>query len=231
MGWNTAGVATVLEREMYTEAEAGRLLGVHQSTLHYWLEGAERPDKTYPPVIREAPRGGRSVTWGEFVEAGLLREYRRTHRVRMPELRRFVDFLRQSFGVPYPLADRRPYVSGRQLVFDAQTAAELGVDYWLVAVANDQLLLTGPSEIFFKHVVWDGDVAAAWRPDPSRPRSLVRIDPNIRFGRPSIKGISTRAIWEQVESGEDVAAVADIYGLTLRDVRAALAYQNAEQVA
>lgn len=54
------------------------------------------------PVIRLQPRGDRAVTWAEFVEAGLLREYRRTHRVPMAELRTFIDLLREELGVPYP---------------------------------------------------------------------------------------------------------------------------------
>jgi hypothetical protein len=32
---------SVLEREMFTEAEAARLLRVPQRTLNYWLEGGE----------------------------------------------------------------------------------------------------------------------------------------------------------------------------------------------
>jgi uncharacterized protein (DUF433 family) len=168
--------------------------------------------------------------WAEFIEAGLLREYRRTHRVPMAELRTFVELLRKEFGVPYPLADRRPYVSGKQLVHDAQTAAGLDAEFCLVAVVNDQLLLTPPSQSFVERVEWDGDVAAAWRPDPNR-KSPVRIDPNIRFGQPSIKGISTHAIWEQIESGEDVNSVAEVFELTPRDVRLAHAYENAAQAA
>ena len=93
---------SVLEREMFSEAEAARLLRVPQSTLHYWLDGGEYRRKTYKPVIRLQPRGDRSVTWAEFVEAGLLREYRRTHRVPMAELRTFIDLLREELGVPYP---------------------------------------------------------------------------------------------------------------------------------
>jgi hypothetical protein len=61
------------------------------------------------PVIREEPKGtGAGVTWAELVEAGLLREYRRELKVPLPELRAFIDLLRQQFDVPYPLADWRP---------------------------------------------------------------------------------------------------------------------------
>jgi hypothetical protein len=88
----------VLNREMFSEAEAARLLRLPQSTLHYWLDGGDYRGKNYKPVIRVEPQGNRSVTWAEFVEAGLLREYRRTHRVPMGELRAFIDLLRERLG-------------------------------------------------------------------------------------------------------------------------------------
>ena len=169
----TVNVVSVLEREVFSEAEAARLLRVAQSTLHYWLEGDERRGKSYKPILRTEPRGGRSVTWAEFVEAGLLREYRRTHRVPMVELRAFIDLLRERFDVPYPLADRRPYVAGRKLVLEAQTAAGLDPDYCLVAVVGGQLLLTPPSAAF-----WGtrdmGRRPCRWlasRPQPPVPRA------------------------------------------------------------
>jgi hypothetical protein len=109
---------TILDREMYTEAAAARLLRVAPSTLHWWLEG--RPPR-YRPVIRVEPTGSRSLTWAEFVEASLLRTCRRDHDVPLKELRDFIDRLRDKYQVPYPLADRRPYVgSGRQLLKTAK---------------------------------------------------------------------------------------------------------------
>jgi hypothetical protein len=90
----------VLDREMYSEAEAARLLGLHQGTLHCWLDGGTRRGKTYKPVIRTEARHKRTVTWAEFVEAALLREYRRTLGVPMTELRAFIDGLREEYDVP-----------------------------------------------------------------------------------------------------------------------------------
>lgn len=93
---------SVLNREMFSEAEAARLLTVPQSTLHYWLEGGERRGRSYRPVLRAEPTGARVVTWAEFIEAGLLRQYRRALRVPMAELRAFIDRLRDHYRVPYP---------------------------------------------------------------------------------------------------------------------------------
>jgi hypothetical protein len=87
---------SVLDREMFSEAEAARLLRVPQSTLHWWLDGGTYGNRIYRPVIRTEPTSGRSVTWAEFVEAGLLREYRRTHRVALSELRIVIDRLRDE---------------------------------------------------------------------------------------------------------------------------------------
>ncbi|SCL17563.1 DUF433 domain-containing protein [Micromonospora inyonensis] len=228
--WETGKVVSVLEREVFSEAEAARLLRLAQSTLHYWLEGDERKGRRHKPVLRTEPRGGRSVTWAEFVEAGLLREYRRTHRVPMVELRAFIDLLREQFGVPYPLADRRPYVAGKKLVLEAQAEAGLDPEYCLVAAVGNQLLLTPPSAAFVERVTWDGDIAAGWRPDPN-PQSPVRILPDVRFGRPSIKGISTEVLWEQDEAGLDVEEIAETYQLDVPDVRWALAYENSQRAA
>lgn len=195
-------MATVLEREVFSEAEAARLLQVAQSTLHYWLEGGERRGRTYQPVIRLEPKGNRAVTWAEFVEAALLRECR-SHQVPMVELRSFIGELRQRFGVPYPLTDRR--------------------------VADKQPMLTA-SDAFVQRIDWDGDLASGWRPDANEG-SPVRIRPDVRFGRPAIKGISTEVLWEQHDAGDDVASIAEVYGLTVADVRWALAYEDSLRAA
>ena len=221
----------ILDREMYTEAEAARLLRVPQNTLNYWLEGGEQRGRQFKPVIRVQPRGSRaSVTWAEFVEAGLLREYRRTHGVPMAELRAFIDRIRQEFGVPYPLADRRPYVSGKELLSEAQDAAGLSADFCLVAVVRGQYVLTPPADSFYKRVTWEGDTAAAWRPHDD-PHSPVLMRPDSRFGRPSVKGISTEAIWEHSEAGETVDDIASEFDLADDDVRWALAYEISARAA
>ena len=134
---------SVLEREMYSEAEAARLLGVAQSTLNYWLEGGTRRGRVYRPVIRPEPRGERApVTWAELIEAGLLRSYRRDRNVPMAELRVFIDRLRDRYGIPYPLADRRPFVLDRQLLHQAQDLAGLDPEFCLVAEVRGRLVLT-----------------------------------------------------------------------------------------
>ena len=217
---------TVLDREMYTEAAAARLLGLAQGTLNYWLEGGERRGKVYRPVIRVEPRGDRAaVTWAEFIEAGLLREYRRKHGVPMAELRAFIDVVRERYGVPYPLADRRPYISGRELLSHAQDAAGLDPDFCLVAEVRGQYVLTSPADSFLRRVTWDGDIAVEWRPH-NDPQSPVRMNPDVRFGRPAIAGISTEVLWEHERAGESVEEIAAEFSVPTDSVLWALAYET-----
>jgi uncharacterized protein (DUF433 family) len=222
---------SVLDREMFSEAEAARLLRVPQSTLNYWLEGGIRRGKTYKPVIRVESRGGRPpVTWAEFIEAGLLRAYRRRHRVPMKELRDFINRLRDNYGTPYPLAHERPFVADRKLLRKAQEAAQLDADFALVAEVSGQLILTPASESFYQRVEWEDDLALGWRPHDD-PRSPVRMLPNVRFGRPAVHGISTEVLWEHVEAGEDVDEVAEGFDLSVHDVWWALAYETSLRAA
>lgn len=221
---------TVLERELYTEAEAARLLRLPPSTLHYWLEGGTRRDTTYLPVLRPEPRGVRTVTWAEFVEAGLLRQYRRDLRVPMPELRQFIGILRDQLGVPSPLATFRPWSVEKRLVIEAQDRAGLPHDLWVYAPVDGQLVLLPPGQQFLDRVEWSDDIAVRWRPDPGIGSPVV-IDPDLRFGRPSVRGISTEVLWEYSEDGYTEGEIAESFALAKTDVAWAVAFETAARAA
>jgi uncharacterized protein (DUF433 family) len=133
--------------------------------------------------------------------------------------------LRQRFDVPYPLADQRPYACGKALMLEAQGAAGLPVELCLVTVTGGQMLLTPASDSFLLRARWEGDTATGWRPHDDQD-STVLIDPTVRFGRPAVGGFNTEVIWDHSEDGEDDDEIAEVYGLTLRDVAWALAYER-----
>ena len=81
-----------------------------------------------------------------------------------------------------------------------QEAAKLPDELGLVTVAGGQLLLTGLSGCFLRWARWEGDIATGWR--LADEASTVLIDPGVRFGRPSVGGISTEVIWEPPRTGK-----------------------------
>ncbi|MGH3926159.1 MAG: hypothetical protein ACRDTT_25410, partial [Pseudonocardiaceae bacterium] len=78
--------------------------------------------------------------------------------------------------MPYPLAHHQPFVSGRQLVYEAQEGAGLAPEFCLVAAVSGQYVLTAPSALYLERVTWTDDVAAAWCPHDD-PGSPVLVDP------------------------------------------------------
>ncbi|MGH9208235.1 MAG: DUF433 domain-containing protein, partial [Acidimicrobiales bacterium] len=168
--------------------------------------------------------------WGEFVEARFLKEYRRTHGVQLPLLRAFIGYMRKELGVPYPLAHARPWVGpGRHLFVEAQTEAKLPPDLW-AAIEEPQTgvrLLLPPADAFLERVDFDDpNAGVVIRVFPVGRQSPVVIDPDVRFGSPSVRGIPTESIAEQVEAGDSVESVARDFALPLHLVVAALGYEN-----
>ncbi|MHB1554971.1 MAG: DUF433 domain-containing protein [Acidimicrobiales bacterium] len=223
---------TVLDRELYDEALAAEVLGVPRATLHYWLEGGERRGRTYAPVLRPTATGSHTVTWGEFVEARYLREYRRSLGATMQRLRAFIEHLRDELGVPYPLAHARPWVGpGRHLFIAAQEQAGLPPELWAcVEPQSGVMLLLPPAESFLERVEFDAEEnGAVVRLRPSGPDSAVVIDPEVRFGSPVVSGIPTETIAEQVAAGDSVESVARDFDLDLATVIDALRFEGVDR--
>lgn len=219
---------TILHRELYAVAEAASLLRVPTTTLKWWLDGGIRQGRSYEPVIRETASGSTTVTWGEFVEAGYLREYRRVHNVPLHRLRAFIDGLRSTHQVPYPLAHFKPFVGeGRRLMLELQEELGLPSKLWaVVSMPGGQPMLTGPAESFLSRVEFarEGDQWAE-RVYPAGRRSPVVIDPQRSSGIPTIKGIRTEVLAELVHAGEAPEAVADMFKISLRLVKAAVSFE------
>jgi uncharacterized protein (DUF433 family) len=147
----------------------------------------------------------------------------------MSQLRTFISVLRSEFGIPYPLAHSKPWVSGRTLVLLAQEQAGLEPEFQVVNSVGNQLLLTYAGEVFVDRVVWDGDVAAGWKPHTAD--SPVEVRPDVRFGRPAVAGVSTVSIFDQAEDGASADEIAADFGISVAEVRWALSYEEQRHAA
>ncbi|MFN0092094.1 MAG: DUF433 domain-containing protein [Acidimicrobiales bacterium] len=214
---------TILERPVYGVGQAASLLGLRQDRVAAWLNGYQRRGVTYPPVIREAPSTVETVTWGEFVELGFLREYRRA-RVSLQHIRPVIERLRLEYGVKYPLAHARPFVYGRELVLRIQDETNLDRSLAIVIRSGQELLLAPEVESYLQKVEFDDGVATRLR--PAGKTSPVVIDPDFSFGRPQIRGVSTERLAELYRSGDAPEFLAEVYELPVEDIRAAVAYET-----
>jgi hypothetical protein len=129
-----SNVAT-LERPVYGVSQAAALLGLRADKVQGWLDGYSRHGVHYPPVVREVTTGSDTVTWGEFVELGYLREYRRA-RVTLQHIRPAIDRLREALSVRYPLAHAQPFIYDKQLVMRIQDETSLDQSLAIVRLAR-----------------------------------------------------------------------------------------------
>jgi len=221
---------STLDRPMYSYAEAARLLDLPAATLRWWLEGARRGDVDYLPVIRPE-RTGADVTWGEFVEAGLLRGYRQKN-VPLQRMRPFIAEMRERTGMPYPLAHWRPLIdhAARKLVYEIQHQVDLPSSMYLVEFEGGQMELAPAAIQFLDRVDFDAG-GAAQRYWPAGKESPVAIDPDIAFGMPQIRGIRTESVAESIDAGESNDEAARSWGLAPSDITAALEWEHRQKAA
>lgn len=220
---------SILERPVYGVVEAAGLLGLRPDRTRAWLDGYERAGVTYPPVIRPEPTGDEIVTWGEFVELGYLREYRRKG-VPLQRLRPVIEELRRELATPYPLATARPFIYGKDLVLRVQERHDLPNAIAIVVRSGQQILLADAAKQFFKKVEFAPSAEGeARRIRPAGTASPVAIDPLVRFGRPSVSGVTTERLWELFDAGESIDAIADGYEIPHDQVRAAVAYEEQQR--
>jgi hypothetical protein len=69
-------VASMLDREVYVYAEVDRLVGLGGGTARRWINGYEHEGSIYQPLLRVVRRDTPWVTWGDFVQARMLAEFR-----------------------------------------------------------------------------------------------------------------------------------------------------------
>ena len=221
-----ADVVNLLDRPVYRYAEADRLLQVKQGTVKRWVDGYSRRGVIYPPVVRETATGSPWVTWGEFVEARLLSEFRTE--VPMVRLRPLVARLQEVFNTRYPLSFARPYLmaEGRELLLAAQEATATEPSLWVVVSSGQGAIMTATSRRFTDATVFPDDrvgPALSIRADSGAPDVL--LNPGLRQGQPTIQGVPTSTLAELVAAGEPIDFVADTYGFSRAQVEQAISYE------
>lgn len=215
----------ILDRRVYVMGDVDRYLGLHPGTARRWIDGYMRAGRTYPPVIRPERTDDERVSWGEFVEAQLLSQFRDAG-VPLQRLRPAVERLREEFATPFPLAVARTLldVQGRELVMRVQDDVGLPSALALVVVRSGQRLLSPAVQSFVDRVDYGAPNQVATRVRASAD-SDVWFDPLRAWGRPAVRAVPTEALAEGFRAGESAQTLADLYELNLRLVEEALRFE------
>ncbi len=214
------GAVALLDRDVYGMSQVDRLLGLSRGTASRWIDGYERRGRHYEPLVRVTATGSETVTWGEFVEARLISEYRRLG-VSVFLMRPAIMALRDAFSTDYPLAAAQPFLSaeGRELVMRVQQATNLRPSLSFV-VRSGQAILPSLEVHRFQQAA-DYDDAKVLR---FRIADNVVIDPEYASGEPTITGRRLRVatVAESTAAGEHRESVAEMWGITTQAVEDAV---------
>jgi uncharacterized protein (DUF433 family) len=205
----------------YTFAEAAHYLRLPVETLRYWALGYA----SYQPVFELDDPDRQHLSFWNLVEAHILSGIRRHHGVRLPMVRSALEYVQDRLQVSRPLILQRFQTDGRSLFvdkYDQLINASKGGQVVMGELLSARLRRVDFDELGFAVRLYPftrPDEAQA--PGAEQPR-LVVVNPRVSFGRPTVRGVPTSAIWSRYRAGDSTAHLSEDYGLATEEVEEAV---------
>ena len=199
------------EAPAYTISEAAHYLTVPAATIRYWSVGRD----ANAPLIKVPQHAPTLLSFLNLTELHVLAAIRRKHEVKMPSIRRAIQYLatnaRQAIDKRHPLISRELETDGLDLFTEqygqlinisqaGQTAMREIISAALRRIDRD------PAGIPIKLYPFT-------RSAMDEAPAMVVIDPKLSAGRPVIAGtgLATELIAERYKAGESIRELARDY--------------------
>lgn len=218
-------------RPAYPLSEAARYLKLPVATLRSWFLGRDYATSTgtkrFPTIVTPASRRPPLLSFGNLIEAHVLRALRTEHGVAVKAVRAALHHAEARLGMERLLL-RRDLATGEGKLF-LDRYGEL-----IELSASGQIAMRQILEQHLRRVEWD-----EWRfpvrlfpfltAEPLTADRPIVIDPAVAFGRPIVvsRGITTAVIASRVDAGETVDELAKDYDLSQADIEQAIVYERA----
>jgi uncharacterized protein (DUF433 family)/transposase-like protein len=215
-----------LDLGAYRYAEAARLAQTNPQLIVAWLR--QLRELRWESEV-EVAEPARVLSYLQLLEIAEVARFRRSG-VRLSELARLHQSLlrREVLRDGNDPASRHPFVLRSFKSAGPRHCAEWGGTL-LRALAQGQAngrwnCIVGE---FFEQVDYDERLIVRWYPR-GREHGVV-IDPQLSFGAPVVfgTGIPTYIVLDRQKAGESLTDVADDFGLTVEQVKAALRFERA----
>ena len=215
----------------YTVAEAAHYVRRPEATLRSWVSGrvysvSGKQRRSKSIVCIDDPNG-RYLSFINLVEAHILGAIVSRHGVKLPNVRRALDYVQREFRVDRPLIHQEFQTDGLDLFVDrygaminasrdGQQALKEMISVYLQRIERDSAGL--PLKLF--PFTRDTESEAMPKSDPR----LVEMTPAVSFGRPVVAGtgIPVSAIYERYKAGDSVADLVRDFNLETSAVEEAI---------
>jgi uncharacterized protein (DUF433 family) len=215
----------------YAEADAAHYLRMPVETLRSWVVGRNYPaggrSRRSKPLIHLDDPSKQYLSFVNLVEAHVLAAIRRHHGVRLPKVRRALDYVQREFGVQRPLIDQSFQTDGLDLFVElygdlinasrqGQSAMKEIIGVYLTRIERDAKGF--PIKLY--PFTRDSQADAAPAQDPR----VVVMNPAVSYGLPVIAGtgIPVASIYERYRAGDSVAALARDFRLEIGEIEEAI---------
>jgi uncharacterized protein (DUF433 family) len=216
----------LLEIGIYTIPDAAELVGASQASVRVWVEG--HAGKQEPIINNQLGRvGGKTaVSFANLMELRFIARFVKEG-VRLPGIRKIMDEAREMLRHPHPFATKTVFrTDGRKIVADIARRNGLHLVYDLKS--KNYEMPTVVMKSLKENVVFDpqGD-AMEWTPRPKIAPNVI-VHPRIAFGHPVLRrsNIPTETIAKAVKVEGSAQFVADIFDISARHVREAVAFEE-----
>jgi uncharacterized protein (DUF433 family) len=207
---------------LYSSTEVGRYARVNPGIVRAWTRAGDR-SSIVVPAAKSSPA---PLSFINLVEFHILVALRKTHKVPMQKIRRFIEYGKRTYGVEHPLAELDLETDGSEVF-----VRELG--FSVNASRGGQIALPKVLSQYLRRIERDpAHIPIRFYPltYEASPKLIV-VNPAVAYGRPVIEGtrITTRMVFERYSGGESLLDIAADYELNISAVEEALRCEIGEQ--
>lgn len=214
------------ELPAYTMLEVAHYLAIPPATARYWAVGRDR----YAPLIVTPKHSPVLLSFLNLAELHILASIRRVHAVKMPSVRKAIQFLKKEAQCSI---DRRHPLLSHDLDTD-------GVDLFIEKYGS-LINISQKGQMAMREII-----GAALRRIERNPKgipvklypftrasnvtdapAMIVIDPNLSAGRPVIAGtgLAVQLIAERYKAGESINDLAQDYERGHEEIEEAIRYE------
>lgn len=215
------------QRPLYTVAVASRLMGVPAPTIRSWVRGrtyskSDGQEAFWPRLIEPPNDPANRLSFWNLLELQALRALRGRHEVDIPAVREALEVAQKEYGIERLLVHESLRTLAGQLFLDSygdlvhlsRSSRYVLGDMWAKLAERIDF---GTDRLGMRLRPWLRDAPGI---------DIVLIDPAVAFGRPTVKGIRADVLRSRFESGEDVAMIAEDFGLQKEEVEQAIRFDE-----
>jgi len=208
----------------YAVKDAARLAKANSRTVSYWHFRGGSLGPALPGRVRRQP-----LSYLQLIEVAFVSTFR-NFGVSLQRIRKARDYFGQRFDTEYPFAELRLKTDGHHVLMDMLEVEPDGeLNRLIVGDAHGQLAWEKLVADRFAEFDYENDLTVVWH--VAGRSSQIKIDPRIVFGTPNINGVPTRSLRGRSLAGEQVADIAEDFGLDETDVKQALAFEGVQLAA